>query len=182
MSPPIQPSINVAFLLSQLEEAKFARLFRHLVDLTDGLNWPAVPLDVPDAELYLKITGEVSSLRSFAVEQIFQISHLPAYLWDSDSIDLFVRSRLTSAFNGLRTSRTLTKALQEFHDFPNRSANPFYPVLEEGNDYYFFTNLPYDLSEVALEKYTCVAHDLYSSILDEPLERWPAPKILIHVV
>ena len=57
MSQPIQPSIDVAFLLSQLEEAKFTRLFRHLVDLPDDLNRPAVPLQVTEAELYLKITG-----------------------------------------------------------------------------------------------------------------------------
>jgi hypothetical protein len=58
---------GLAELLSQLEESKFLRLFRHLVDEPDGLNRPAVPLELPDAEMHLKITGKVSSLRSWAM-------------------------------------------------------------------------------------------------------------------
>lgn len=75
--PLMNDGMDFVFLLSQLEESKLTRLFRHLVDAPDGLNRAAVPLDLPDAELYLKITGEVSSLRSWAIGQFFQIAQLP---------------------------------------------------------------------------------------------------------
>jgi hypothetical protein len=156
---------GLAELLSQLEESKFLRLFRHLVDEPDGLNRPAVPLDLPDAEMQVKITGKVSSLRSWAIAQLFQVAYLPSFLWEPESAKIFVSNQLRLAFAGLKSISTLVNALEEFSSNPNRSVHRLYPTVED-IAYYFFTNVCYDVDERALGEFSELARRLFKEALD----------------
>src|ERR1700730_12461359 len=104
-------------LISQLEECKFLRLFRYLVDskdgfVLDGFPKPAVPLDLPNAELHAKIGGHIGSMQSWAATWFFQIAHLPSNLWVPKITSDFVLQRLTQAFRDLKSRPDLLRTLQ----------------------------------------------------------------------
>jgi hypothetical protein len=98
--------VTIIDLVSQLEEAKFLRLFRHLVDLPDPqgeerLNLAAVPIGLRNAELWLKPAGRIGSVRSWAESWVFHIAHLPVGVWTKPVICEFAKGRLTKAFDAL---------------------------------------------------------------------------------
>lgn len=163
-----------ASLLAQLEESKFVRLFRYLIDNRpevgaygpDNLESPVQPLDLPDAELYVKLAGRVSSLRSIAATWCFQIAHLPSCFWHADHLDDFIAQRLRKAFENLRTLPDPLATLQGDFAIPEPHSR-LYPIPER-YDYYFLTNIPHDIREDSLERFSHTAHDLFDKILHIP--------------
>jgi antiviral defense system Shedu protein SduA len=162
-------------LLSQLEESKFLRLFRHLVELPDlflpgdQLAKPPIPLDLPDAELQLKLGGAVGSMHSWAHAWLFQIAHLPSFLWEPQFIESFINKRLRQAFENLaKAPHPLAAFRGVFDETSHFSPKP------EGYDYYLFTNMCLDLDERALSKFADSAHSLFSEVLGTPRAEHPS--------
>ena len=158
--------MDFAGMLSQLEESKFLRLFRHLEDAEDPANEdrlrvPATPLDLPDAELLVKSVGRVNSLRSWAASWVFQIAHLPSSLWDEASIEAFIKQRLRQAFENLRSK---TEPLELLWGANQES---------QSCDYYLFTNICHDLGDTAASRFSSIADDMFTEILNIPTARHP---------
>lgn len=137
-------------LLSQLEEPKFLRLFRHLINLrtdklSDNLCLPPVALDFADAEMVARTVGKVSALRSWATTWVFQIEHAPPILWSNgDFFDDFVKKRLNAAFRNLKQK---ADPLNFLHAGFNDSDRPLQYPIAQGLEYYLFTNACCDLGE-----------------------------------
>jgi hypothetical protein len=163
-------------LLSQLEESKFVRLFRHLVEVRDPfergigdqLAKPVIPLDFPDAELQLKVRGAVGSIQSWAWPWLFHIAHLPSFLWEPEFIKGFINKRLRQAFGNLKAA---PHPLEAFRGVFNEKS--IFTPKPEGYDYYFFTNICHDLSEDALSQFCDCAHALFIEILNVPRDQHP---------
>jgi hypothetical protein len=99
--------VTLVDLISQLEEAKFLRLFRHLAAQPDPkgeerLNLAAAPIVLRNAELWLKPAGRISSVRSWAESWVFQIAHLPVGAWTQPVVSAFAESRLARVFDALK--------------------------------------------------------------------------------
>ena len=166
-------SKNFAELISQLEESKFLRLFRHLVDSdlpnVSDMARPAEPLDLPDAELHFKVWVSIRSLGSFTAAWLFQIAHAPAFLLPEDLGENFCSERLRAAFVNLaKRWPKMQRAVP--HDGPHTC----FQAASEGCDYYYlFTNICHDIGDNALERFSNRAHELYSEIVGVPRERHP---------
>jgi hypothetical protein len=164
-------------LLSQLEESKFVRLFRHLVDSRASVGMagfdigePAVALDLPDAELQFKLAGSTGSMGSFSAAWLFQIAHAPAFLWHDELAETFFCERLRTAFENLTTTWPKMQSAE-----PSDGPHTGFHAASEGCDhYYVFTNICHDISENSLEKFSDTAHRLYSDIVGVPRNRHPA--------
>jgi len=83
-------------LLSQLEESKFVRLFRHIVNSSasvpkEGVDSgkPAVALDLPDAELYFKFAASVGSWGHHSAAWLFRLRTLLHFSQLMSSLILF---------------------------------------------------------------------------------------------
>lgn len=169
--------MQVVDLLSQLEEPKFLRLFRHLITLPsdklpDNLCLPPAALDIADAEVVARTVGEVSALRSWATTWVFQIEHAPPILWsDNDFFDHFVEKRLKAAFRNLRKKEDPLSFLHG--EFNSNSDRPVQYPIAQGLDYYFFTNICSDLGEDALRRFSEKAHRIFENVLGIPSEKHP---------
>lgn len=163
-------------LLSQLEEPKFLRLFRHLINLRtdklpDNLCLPPVALDVADAEMVARTIGKVSALRSWATTWVFQIEHAPPILWSNgDFFDDFVEKRLNAAFRNLKEK---ADPLNFLHAGFNDSDRPLQYPIAQGLEYYLFTNVCCDLGEDALSRFSETAHRIFYEVLGIPRDRHP---------
>jgi hypothetical protein len=172
-------SKDLAELISQLEESKFVRLFRYLVDSHNSVGMggfdigePAVPLDLPDAELQFKFAGSNGSMGSYTSAWLFQIAHAPAFLGRDEFTETFVCERLRQAFANLaKMSPKLQSAAPYTGNVPHTA---FHSASEGCDSYYLFTNICQDISEKALEKFSDAAHRLFGEIVGVPRDRHPA--------
>lgn len=170
-------SKEVAVLLSQLEEPKFVRLFGHLVNSHAALpmggadiGQPAVPLDLPDAELQFKLAGSYGSTNSFTSAWLFQIAHAPSFLWRDEFADNFFHGCFTRAFKNLAEK---WPGIQ--NEEPRDGNHTWFRSPSEGCDYYYlFTNVCQDLSERGLETFSKTAHRLFTKLVHVPRKRHPA--------
>jgi len=163
-------------LLSQLEESKFVRLFRHIVNSSasvpkEGVDSgkPAVALDLPDAELYFKFAASVGSWGHHSAAWLFQIAHAPAFLPIDEFSHTFFSGHLKRAFANLK---------QKYPDLQRWRAGPEYlaafnSASEGCESYYLFTNICGNTSAEALENFSETAHKLYSEIVGIPEGRHP---------
>jgi hypothetical protein len=162
--------MNFVDLISQLEESKFLRLFRHLSDLQQGpsndrLGQPAIPLDLPDAELSVKVAGKIG-LRSWVDSWVFQIAHLPSCLWEREFIDGFIERRLRQAFQNLNEKANPLEVLR------GRSNAEWFDQVQ-GCDYYLVTNVCHGLDDNALSHFSDKAHAIFEDVLKVPREQHP---------
>jgi hypothetical protein len=154
--------VTLVDLISQLEEPKFLRLFRHLVDQPDPqgeerLNLAAVPIGLRNAELWLKPAGRISSVRSFAESWVFQIAHLPVGVWTEPVISEFAESRLTKAFDALKDVDEPLNLLLGDHLECAREG-----LFTPGRcTYHFFTNAIVGLDEASVTRITDIARRLF---------------------
>jgi hypothetical protein len=169
--------MDVAQLLSQLEEPKLLMLFRHLIDedaRADSERLRATPLDLPDAELHAKLHLSVSSMEHRCAFWLFQLSHVPAFLWDEDSAARLMRARLSQAVQCLRTHPHLPKILRRELPPEVLFGGPGgYCPAEAGADYYYFTNYCHEQSEDTLELFSRQADQLFGEILGLSREQLP---------
>jgi hypothetical protein len=163
-------------LLSMLEESKFLRLFRYLIDEVqqpeDGVNTgnlttASVPLDIPDVELHLKVVGHSGSLHSFAASWLFQIIHLPQFLWHHDFAPEFLHNQLKRGLENLLARPGVLK------EMTRKNQNSRFHPLQDGYDYYLFTNICYGLDERSLNQFSTSAHNLCAEVLDIPRDMQP---------
>jgi hypothetical protein len=139
-------SSHVQALISQLEEQKFLRLFRHLIDNEGPV--PTKALDLPDAEFHAKIWPG-SRHRNYAVG-LFQIAHIPPFLWHPDSADLFLEKEFRRAFTSLRNKdELLARVFEELENEMHEKSSWPYQFPSEGYFHYFFTNAPQTLVPMA---------------------------------
>jgi hypothetical protein len=164
-------------LLSQLEEAKFLRLFLYLANLRDNnlvpdnLCLPPVPLDLADAELIVRTVGKASALRSWATSWVFQIEHIPSCLWNKNVFDQYFEARLRAVFRNLKLK---SDPLQFLHGgFNDDVERPLQYPLALDLDYNIFTNVCCDIDDDAMSRFSDKAHAMFSEMLDIPLERHP---------
>lgn len=168
-------AMNLVNLISQLEETKFLRLFRYLVDLrderlySDNLCLPSKALDLPDVEMVVRTIGKVSALSSWAMTWVFQIEHLPACLWNGPAAELFFERQLKVAFRNLKAKPDPIDFLQgEFNSDsnPNRVAIQYPRSLNI--DYYLFTNICCDLGDDAVRRFSDKADKMFAEIVGIP--------------
>jgi hypothetical protein len=167
---------DLASLISQLEESKFVRLFRHIVDSSASVpregadnGKPAVALDLPDAELYFKFAASVGSWGHHSAAWLFQIAHAPAFLSGDATVHAFFSRQLKRAFVNLK---------QKYPDLQRRHRRPDYlaafnSASEGCEKYYLFTNICANVRDKALEEFSDAAHRLYSEIVGIPEDRHP---------
>jgi protein gp37 len=168
---------ELARLISQLEQSKFARLFRHLINSHEALpragndiGKPAVALDLPDVELQFKLAGSVGSFGHCTVAWLFQIAHAPEFLLDTQFASTFIRNHLRRAFVNLRTISTNLQSATSKVDY----LTAFHSASEGCDHYYLFTNIFANIEEKALQEFSTIAHELYSEIVGVPPGRHPA--------
>lgn len=166
--------MEISQLLSQLEEPKLLMLFRHLID--DDVRFPfdrlrAVPLDLPDAELHAKMHLKIGSMQSNCALWLFQLSHVPACLWDDQSAAQLMQMRMRQAFECLKTRPNLVKILRRESE-PDElfrgalSEDYFSPMY--GPDYYYFSNYSHSISDDAMEAFSRESHQLFAEIVGVP--------------
>jgi hypothetical protein len=154
--------VTLTDLISQLEEPKFLRLFRHLVDQPDPqgeerLNLAAAPIGLRDTELWVKPAGRISSVRSWAESWVFQIAHLPVGAWTQPVVSAFAESRLARVFD----------ALKEVDEPLNLLLGDHLECAREGLfaptkcTYHFFTNAIVGLDETSVTRITDIARRLF---------------------
>lgn len=167
---------ELASLLSQLEESKFVRLFRHLIDSSASVpregadsGKPAVALDLTDAELYFKFAASIGSWGHHSAAWLFQIAHAPAFLLSDEFSHTFLSSQLKRAFANLKQRYP---DLQRWRSRPSYLA-AFNSASEGCESYYLFTNICANTGEKALQEFSETAHRLYSEIVGIPEDRHP---------
>jgi hypothetical protein len=147
-------------LLSQLEEPKFLRLFRHLVELPppDGGIYRSLAsqaIDLPNAEVHYKAWEEIASIGgNLPGSWYFQIAHCPPALWDRESFRVFVENSLRTAF------ADLAPRLKHANDMSH-------------SDYYFFTNVDDDMFSEFSDEFTDIAHRQFSKLVGVRRELHP---------
>lgn len=162
--------MDLVDLVSQLEETKFLRLFRYLINLRDdklmpdNLGLPPTPIGMSDLELVVRTVGEVSSIRSWAATWVFQIEYFPPFLWKNELLPPFVSKRLETAFKSLKAKSDPVAFLRSSEP-DDYSGSPL--------DYYFFTNMCYDLDDEALSWFSDRSHQLFEEILGVPRKEHP---------
>jgi Shedu protein SduA, C-terminal len=168
--------MEISQLLSQLEEPKLLMLFRHLIDDDVRFRFDrlrAVPLDLPDAEVHAKMHLKIGSMQSNCALWFFQLSHVPAYLWDDHSAAQLMRMRMRQAFECLKTRPDLVKIFRRESEpdglfrgaLPEDYCSPMY-----GPDYYYFSNYTHDISDAAMEAFSRESHQLFTEIVGVPAE------------
>jgi hypothetical protein len=164
----IRPNSTGRFadLLSQLEESKFVRLFRHLASTTSDENYASGPnpSDLANAEVQVMTQG--ASRYSDAESHLFQIAHLPVGFWSSSNMEAFIEASLTAAFTDLRGDPRLVESLSGL-SMADATKNTWPPEWSKISSYYFLvTNVcgPALLSEDC-ERYTELAHRLFEQIV-----------------
>jgi hypothetical protein len=161
---------DFASLLAQLDEPKFLRLFRYLIDSRpddDRLydSEPAEALDLPNAELHHTVAREIRSIGgNLPSSWYFHIAHCPPPLCTPEAFRVFVRKSLEAAFSDLRQRSELTTSIC-------------------GSDYYLFSNVADSMFTEESDEFTNVAHDLFTRILnvspkDHPRFGFSAPHVL----
>lgn len=156
-------------ILGQLEETKFLRLFRRLVDGTHPVREGtattiATPIDIADAEVYLKTHERSTSLGSYFGHWAFQLAHFPQFLWHHEETPRLIEERLKTCFLSLRARpNTLRSLLQSF-------------VMNDLHDstYYVFTNACYCTDETELEHFSDTAHRLFYELTGVPRNVHPS--------
>ena len=172
----IRPNSTGRFadLLSQLEDSKFVRLFRHLASATSDENYATGPnpLDLANAEVQIMTQG--ACRYTDAQNHFFQLAHLPVGLWDSSNIEVFIEASLTAAFTDLRGDPRLVDSLSGLcmADATKNTWPPEWTTISSA--YFLVTNVcdPALLSEDC-ERYTKLAHRLFEQIVG--LERRSHP-------
>lgn len=170
-----------AELLSQLEESKFLRLFRYLIDevhesgsdaYDDNLTKCSFPLDLPDTELHSKVVGSDRDRYNTALfTWLFQVVHLPQFLWHEDFASKFLYERLKRACLNLKARPDILNAARSPQW--SRSADTIWDPIHKGYNYYIFTNLNHGFDEPSLEKFSDMAHDIFDEVLNLPREEHP---------
>jgi hypothetical protein len=173
----IRPTSTDRFadLLSQLEERKFVRLFRHLASATSDENYASGPnpLDLANSEVQIMTQG--ASRYSDAQNHFFQLAYLPVGLWSSHNIEAFIEASLTAAFSDLRGVPRLVESLRGL-SMAHATKNTWPSEWSEISSYYFLvTNIcdPALLSEDC-ERYTGLAHRLFEQIVGLERQSHPA--------
>ena len=139
-------------LVSQLEEAKFARLFRFMANLPqieDNLAIPAMPHGLSCTELLVRMLGRVSSLNSWAVSWVFQSAYLPVGLWTERIALSRLKRRLTLAQIDLDSHADSPSILYAANQMRNDIKQ--YPIATDAF-YYLATNFAEPLSENTLDE------------------------------
>lgn len=164
------PKIGIEDLLPQLEEAKFMRFFREFALDDMEPERTTVPLDFPDAEVFLTT---IEDDHACVVGSTFQqVAHLPAALWHSDIVGLFLEKSLRQAFKNLGGREDLVRVLDGSRTV--QRAYELFGVREEHfpEDYALFTNLPNDVL-IDREEISQYARDLCHRMLDIPRQSCP---------
>ena len=158
------PKSGAEDLITQLEESKFMRFFREFGCDDVEPEEITVPLDLPDAEVFL--TTHENHNACVATSMFKQVAHLPANLWQRDFARLFLEKSLRHAFRNLRRREDLIEALDG-----SRSVRRAYELF--GNEeeqfpetYGLFTNLPEDLIDHG--EFSQLAGDLCHRMLNIP--------------
>jgi hypothetical protein len=161
--------MNFVDLLSQLEESKFLRLFRHINGLPhegERLGQPLLPLDLPDAELMVKVVGEIGSIRSWVDSWVFQIAHLPSCLWEPAFAENFIEGSLRRAFENLSVMPSPLELLRGHY-------NTEWSDQVQGYDYYLITNICHDLDDETVSRFSDKAHAVFEDVLKLPRQHHP---------
>lgn len=161
--------MNFVDLLSQLEESKFLRLFRHINGLPhkgERLGQPLLPLDLPDAELMVKVVGEIGSIRSWVDSWVFQIAHLPSGLWEREFAESFIEGSLRRAFQNLSVMPNPQELLRGHY-------NTEWADQVQGYDYYLITNICHGLDDETVSRFSEKAHAVFEDVLKIPREYHP---------
>jgi hypothetical protein len=157
-------------LISQLEEQKFLRLFRHLIDDEESL--PTRALDLPNTELHLKLWPG-SRYRNHTIA-LYQIAHIPPYLWHPGSADIFLENEFRRAFTSLRgNDELLTGLIVDLEDRVRETHSWLHPYPTERYTHYFFTNARHDISDDGQARFSEIAHTLFAEIVNQPREQHP---------
>lgn len=138
--------------MSQLEEAKFARLLRFIANLAeegDHLRLPAMAHGLPRSELLVRMIGEVSSFNSWAVSWIFQSAYLPVGLWSEASIVSHLKRTMTAAQKDLDAQPDPYSIL--YAEEQREKELMQFPIATDAY-YYLATNVGAALSESALNQ------------------------------
>jgi hypothetical protein len=174
--PTADDATGLATLISQLEESKFARLFRYLIDSDRNvprsgfdIGKPAVPLGLPDAELCFKFAGSVGSFGHHTAAWIYQIAHAPTFLLGHNfPPDTFFRDHLKRAFINLKQ---VFPDWQRWPELRPEYLAAFDSAAEGCEHYYLCTNI--SQSENAIKSFSQLAHTLFSEIMEIPEDRHP---------
>lgn len=157
---------SLADLISQLEEDKFLRLFRFLTsnracmsNLLDPETTTGQPLNLPDVQIHKFVGERVSSLQSLIVVWLFQLVHLPAFLWGTDLVDKHFKQALLLAFKNLSENPTLLATIGD--RFVGDAPRSWLQGTAEGYDYYLFTNVCREIDDPSLSLLTDSAHKLF---------------------
>lgn len=164
---------RIVELISQLEETKFVRLFRHLSAETydHTITIGPEPLNLEDAEI--QVVGQSGNRYREAQNHFFQIAHLPRAYWTAQNIQPFFVESLTAALNGLRQNPNVFEALCGRHEVLPPTDREW-PVEWTGvtSFFLFFTNI---CGEEFPEEdtYSELAHEVCDRVLDLHRSRHP---------
>lgn len=153
-------------------------LFRHLIDdeARSAFSRRAVPLDLRTAEVHAKKYVKIGSMQSSCALWLFQLSHVPACLWNDHSATQLMRARMRQAFQCLKLRPQLLKVLlwesspDELFGEDEDQYGEFSPKPNSGPDYYYFSNYCYDISDTAMEAFSRESHQLFTEIVGMPAE------------
>lgn len=138
-------------LIQQLEQAKFARLLRYLLDeqaqTPDLIKRPARAVGTPGAEFLVKHVAKSEGYHNNRTSWIFRPVHLPVNRWDPATLARCLNSRVEAAFADIAKNPDL---LDAFSGTDQSSSNG--EILDgwgpsQDQFLYTFTNVPHDIAE-----------------------------------
>ena len=169
---------NYVDLISQLEEAKFLQLFKHLLKNSYvGSCIEGVPVPVPNAELWYRVVWPQGATSVQSMGELFQIVHLPQSLWGKDVIEKTFLKNLRAALVSLRGMDAIRPVLGLSYSYliddkkESRKYEQYYRP-SEGSTYYLFTNVDHDYflsykdgQYVPSEAVNKIAKELFKDVL-----------------
>jgi hypothetical protein len=126
-------------LLHQLEEPKFLRLFEYLsggAGMATGSPYFPLDVELPNAELWHKLAGEVSSRGGWTASWFFQIAFLPPFLNQADVVKTHFRRSLQKCLRDIRKRPDIVDLLRA----GSRESSPYF--VDDGVRHRAFTQLP----------------------------------------
>jgi hypothetical protein len=166
-------------LLSNLEESKFLRFFRHIEYPEDPDSSPdgsaTLPLDLRGAEVHLMEVKDDHA--GFGACYFNQVLHLPTSLWCSEAIQEYCEDQLWRALLDFKRRPDLTKKLDgtSTYEFYRDGGGPPQPdILPE--DYFIFTNICHEVlrhGPRCPNGFESTARNLFTRVLSIPPERCP---------